>query len=116
MRRILLHGHFWTIAPWLKHQLRASPLPPSSPFSVHVDDSPAGPVRLIGRVRHREGATSILVVVHGLGGTLESHYVVEAAAQAERAGLACLRINLRGAGGDGADLYHAGLFSDLHAA
>ncbi|WP_437946833.1 alpha/beta fold hydrolase [Sorangium sp. So ce296] len=116
MRRILLHGHFWTIAPWLKHQLRAPPLPPSSPFSVNVDESPAGPVRLLGRVRHREGATSILVAVHGLGGTLESHYVVEAAAQAERAGLSCLRVNLRGAGGDGADLYHAGLFSDLHAA
>ncbi|WP_437736623.1 alpha/beta fold hydrolase [Sorangium sp. So ce1335] len=115
MRRIL-HGHFWTIAPWLKHQLRAPALPPSSPFSVHVDESPAGPVRLLGRIRHRDGARAILVVVHGLGGTAESYYVVSAAAEAERAGLASLRINLRGAGGDGAGIYHAGLFSDLHAA
>lgn len=115
MQRIL-HGHFWTIAPWLKHQLRAPTLPPSSPFSVHVDESPAGPVRLLGRIHHREDARAILVVIHGLGGTSESHYVIEAARQAERAGLACLRLNLRGAGGDGDDLYHAGLFSDLHAA
>ncbi|WP_437290336.1 alpha/beta fold hydrolase [Sorangium sp. So ce406] len=115
MRR-LLHGHFWTIAPWLKHQLRAPALPPTSPFSVHVDETPAGPVRLLGRIRHREGARAILVIVHGLGGTAESYYVVSAAAQAERAGLASLRVNLRGAGGDGAGIYHAGLFSDLHAA
>ncbi len=120
MRRIFhghsWHGHYWTVAPWLKHQLRAPPLPPSSAFSVHVDESPAGPVRLLGRLRHRADATSILVVVHGLGGTSESHYVIEAAARAERAGLACLRLNLRGASGDGADIYHAGLFADLHAA
>ncbi|AUX21728.1 hypothetical protein SOCEGT47_022150 [Sorangium cellulosum] len=115
MQRIL-HGHFWTIAPWLRHQLRAPALPPSSPFSVHVDESPAGPVRLLGRIRHREGARAILVVIHGLGGTSESYYMIEAARRAEGAGLACLRLNLRGAGGDGDDLYHAGLFSDLHAA
>lgn len=115
MRRIL-HGHFWTIAPWLRHQLRAPALPPSAPFSVHVDESLAGPVRLLGRIRHREGARAILVIVHGLGGTAESYYVVSAAAEAERAGLASLRINLRGAAGDGAGIYHAGLFSDLHAA
>ncbi|MGK4006027.1 alpha/beta fold hydrolase [Sorangium sp. So ce1036] len=115
MQRIF-HGHFWTIAPWLRHQLRAPALTPSSPFSVHVEESPAGPVRLLGRIRHREGARAILVVIHGLGGTSESYYMIEAARRAEGAGLACLRLNLRGAGGDGDDLYHAGLFSDLHAA
>ncbi|WP_437625861.1 YheT family hydrolase [Sorangium sp. So ce1151] len=115
MQRIL-HGHFWTIAPWLKHQIRATSLPPSSLFSAHVDDPDAGPVRLLGRIHHREGARAILVIVHGLGGTAESYYVVTAAAQAERAGLASLRLNLRGAAGDGAGIYHAGLFSDLHAA
>ncbi|WP_437299527.1 YheT family hydrolase [Sorangium sp. So ce426] len=116
MMQRILHGHFWTVAPWLKHQIHAPRLAPSSPFSVHVDETPAGPVRLLGRIRHREDAGSLLVVVHGLGGTSESYYVVEAAQRAERAGLACLRINLRGAGGDGDDIYHAGLFSDLHAA
>ncbi|WP_437680503.1 YheT family hydrolase [Sorangium sp. So ce131] len=115
MQRIL-HGHFWTIAPWVKHQLLAPQLPPSSPFSVHVDDAADGPVRLLGKIRHRDDTRSILVVVHGLGGTVESHYVMEAAARAERTGLACLRLNLRGAGGDGAGIYHAGLYSDLHAA
>ncbi len=87
MQRIL-HGHFWTVAPWLKHQIRAPQLLRLPLFAVHVDESPAGPVRLLGRIRHREDAGSILVVVHGLGGTSESHYVVEAALRAERAGLA----------------------------
>jgi predicted alpha/beta-fold hydrolase len=38
------------------------------------------------------------------------------AAAVERAGLSCLRLNLRGADRLGEDYYHAGLTADLHAA
>jgi predicted alpha/beta-fold hydrolase len=114
--RRILHGHFWTIAPLLKHQVRPARPPPSSAFSITVDESPAGPVCVLGRARHRSDTRSLLVIVHGLGGNSESHYVIEAAAWAERFGLASLRVSMRGAGGDGADIYHAGLYADVHAA
>jgi uncharacterized protein len=71
---------------------------------------------VLGQLRHRSDAKSILVIIHGLGGDSESHYALMAAALAERLGLACLRMCMRGAGGDGGDLYHAGLFTDVHAA
>jgi predicted alpha/beta-fold hydrolase len=112
----MILGHYWTIAPWLKEKLRPTRPPPFTGFSVDVGESPVGPARCLGKISHLGGAKSLLVIVHGLGGNSESHYVIEAAAWAERLGLASLRINMRGAGGDGEDIYHAGLYSDLHAA
>jgi len=109
------HGHFWTVAPWLLHLVRPAPVPPSSPFSMRVEDPSIGLVRLHGRIRHAPGSKSLLVAVHGLGGNVDSHYTLAAARAADEAGLSCLRINMRGAGGGAVDFYHAGLFSDLHA-
>src|SRR6185295_375455 len=83
--------------------------------SVVVGDPRFGAVRLTGRLRDR-GEGDLLVVVHGLGGCTESHYARRAAAAAERAGLSCLRMNLRGCDRSGEDFYHAGLTSDLAAA
>lgn len=114
--RFDLHGHFWTIAPWLLHVVRPAAPPPASPFSVTIEDPRAGPVGLHGRIRHARGSKSLLIAVHGLGGNADSHYILAAAVAAEQAGLSCLRMNLRGAGGGAVDFYHAGLWSDLHAA
>jgi uncharacterized protein len=111
-----IHGHLWTLAPWLLHQVRRPSPPPSTPFSVRVDESPAGPVHVLGRLRHRSDSRTILVIMHGLGGHSESYYVLAAAAWAERMGLACLRMSMRGAAGDGGDIYHAGLYTDVHDA
>jgi predicted alpha/beta-fold hydrolase len=108
-------GHFWTVTPWLWHRVQPTRPPPSSAFSVRVGESSAGPVHVLGRIRHRNDTRSILIIVHGLGGSSESHYMMSMAAWAERMGLACLRLNMRGAGGDGSDLYHAGLYADVHA-
>lgn len=110
------HGHLWTVAPWLLHLVRPAAAPPSSPFSTRIEDPQIGPIRLHGRIRHAPGSKSLFVAVHGLGGNVESHYVLAAARAADEAGLSCLRINLRGAGGGAVDFYHAGLWSDLHAA
>lgn len=111
-----LHGHYWTIAPWISHVVRPRPVPSGSHLRVTVDDPAAGKIHIHGRLRDREGAGSLLVIVHGLGGSIDSHYVGVAAAAAERAGIAHLRLNMRGADGQGTDFYHAGLYSDLHAA
>lgn len=114
--RQILQGHYWTIAPWILQKLRPLAQEPSTSWSTITEDPTVGAVRLRGRIRHREGSKSLLLVVHGLGGNSGSHYVLHAAAAAERAGLACLRLELRGAGGFGEDFYHAGLFADLAAA
>ena len=58
----------------------------------------------------------IVVVVHGIGGSSESRYVVRAAVAVHRAGYHVVRLDLRGAGVSTPDvpsLYHAGLSEDL---
>ena len=70
---------------------------------------------LTGRLQAGRG-DELVVVVHGLGGSHRSPYMVAAARAAAQAGLACLRLNLRGADRRGRDFYHAGLTDDLRAA
>lgn len=82
---------------------------------VDVPDPMLGSVRVSGLLRVPVGARTIVVIVHGLGGSADSPYAVRAAAAAERFGLASLRLNLRGADGLGEDFYHAGLTADLEA-
>lgn len=109
----MLAGHWWTVAPELGERVRPVVAPPSAAWETTLDDPRVGPVRLRGRLRERAGATTLLVVVHGLGGSPDSPYCRRAAALAERRGWSCLRIGLRGSSGDGEDLYHAGLGEDV---
>jgi len=108
-----LGGHFHTIAPFARHVLRPGRVPPSRPWQIALADPVHGRVSLTGRLHTLPGAKRILLVVHGLGGSADSHYVGAAVRAAVDAGMACLRINLRGADRSGDDFYHAGLSSDL---
>ena len=110
-----LAGHFWTIAPNLRHRVRPFVAPAAVPWSLTLQDAQLGPVVLRGALRDLPQADSAVVVVHGLGGTTGTHYCVTAALAAERLGLSCLRLALRGADRDGEDIYHAGIAADLHA-
>lgn len=108
-------GHYWTLAPRIAHGVRPETAPEARAWATLVQDPVAGPVRLTGLYRNRGGGSALLVVVHGLGGTVSSYYACRAARAAEAAGLSCLRFNLRGAARDGEDFYHAGLVEDLEA-
>lgn len=58
------------------------------------------------------------LLVHGIGGGVESRYMLRAAAAMHRAGFHAVRLNLRGAGEgltEARSLYHAGLSTDLDA-
>ena len=110
-----LHGHYWTFRPFLAATLAPAPPPPSRHWRTYLDDPVAGRVRLTGRLQEAPGADALLVVVHGLGGSHGSTYALDAARAAARAGLSCLRLNLRGADRKGVDFYHAGLTADLRA-
>lgn len=57
-----------------------------------------------------------MLIVHGLGGSSDSGYCRALARAAADRGWSSLRIDLRGADGDGEDVYHAGLAQDLRAA
>ncbi len=112
----LLTGHLWTIAPRLRHAVRPFGCPESCAWETVVDDPRIGSVRLTGRLREVPESEEALVLVHGLGGCIDSHYMLRGTAAAESAGLSCLRLNLRGSDRLGEDYYHAGLTADLHAA
>jgi predicted alpha/beta-fold hydrolase len=111
-----IRGHLWTIAPFLRRRLRAAPFPVSRPWETALEDPKVGTVRLSGWLREVPESTEILVLVHGLGGGTESHYLRGAVAAAEAAGISSLRVNLRGSDRRGEDIFHAGLTADLHAA
>ncbi len=108
-------GHFWTIRPVALQAFDFARAPAATPWSTVVADERFGQVTLRGLLDAGRSSTLVLVV-HGLGGNAESHYAVDAARTVAKAGFDCLRLNLRGAGLDGEDFYHAGLSSDLHAA
>src|SRR5262249_47313878 len=114
--RMSLRGHFWTIAPRLRHRLRPPRLPESRPWEVALEDPKMGTVRLSGFLREVSGSREILVIVHGLGGSTESHYLSGGVMAAEKAGISSLLVNLRGSDRRGEDFFHAGLTADLHAA
>jgi predicted alpha/beta-fold hydrolase len=111
-----IRGHLWTIAPFLRRRLRRAPFPASRSWETALEDPKVGTVRLSGRLRETPGSEEILVLVHGLGGGAESHYLRGAVAAAEAAGISSLRVNLRGSDRRGEDIFHAGLTADLHAA
>lgn len=109
------HGHFWTIVPWLAHRLRALQPPPFDHWQTTVEDETYGALRLSGALCSAPGGSNVIVIVHGLGGCADSHYVVDLARQAFDRGMDNLRISLRGADRSGEDIYHAGLIADLVA-
>jgi predicted alpha/beta-fold hydrolase len=111
-----LAGHFWTIAPVLRHRARPAIAPAATEWSTELPDERLGTIRLRGLFRERPTSDTAVIVVHGLGGTTITHYCLTAARAADAAGLACLRLALRGADRDGEDLYHGGVSEDLHAA
>ncbi len=111
-----LSAHYRTIEPRVIHSLKPYKAPRARLWRTTVQDPEFGPIHLTGLLSEPEGADAIVVVVHGLGGWCNSYYAIRAASAAWDAGIACLRLNLRGADRTGQDFYHAGLTDDLEAA
>ena len=116
---VTLSGHLWTLVAHLRHRARPWAPPPDEAWSTTLMDPKIGAVTLRGSLHRAAGETAsreMVVLVHGLGGTIDSHYVVQAARAASAAGIDSLRLALRGADRAGEDFYHAGLTADLEAA
>ncbi len=112
----VLGGHVWTIFADLRHRLRPSQVPASQPWSLEVPDHTGEPVRISGRYASAPTDREAVMIVHGLGGSSQSGYCKALARAAADRGWSSLRIDLRGADGEGQDVYHAGLAQDLRAA
>jgi len=75
-------------------------------------------VRLDCHWQADRAAAPAVVLVHGLEGSSESHYMLGTAEKAWRAGFSAVRMNVRNCGGTErlcATLYHSGLSSDVGA-
>ena len=107
-------AHFWTFWPLVNHRRRPLTAPPSQPIETSIFDPLRGSIPLRARLTVND-PERLVVLVHGLGGCTESLYMLRAATCAQsHYGLSSLRVDMRGADRQGADIYHAGLISDLH--
>lgn len=109
-------GHFWTLGPFLRHNLLPPKVPDWQRWETSLRDGVVGTLELSGRLSHDGASDTIVVIVHGLGGSATSYYARRAALAAAHVGIDSLRLNLRGADRSGGDYYHAGLTDDLDAA
>ena len=110
-----MRSHYWTVAPRLGMRLRR-PQGNGASWQTVVVDPQRGDVPLFGAF-HAAGERGVAaVLVHGLGGSPASPYLVATAAACERAGIATLVLGLRGSDGRAGDFYHGGLTSDVAAA
>ncbi len=114
--RRTLHGHYWTYAGFVLSQVR----PPAPLDDVHVEiDATAEddrPISLHARFTDQPSSDVCVLVLHGLGGDIDSRYVQLATHAARRRGASVMRLDFRGADRKGADVYHAGFTGDVRAA
>jgi predicted alpha/beta-fold hydrolase len=112
---LLRGGHLQTLARWASpRSSRANPADEERLFEVEPG------VRLLARCRWQEDRTArtTVVIVHGLGGSVDAPYVLGAARLAHRAGANVVRLNQRNCGGTEhltPTLYHSGMSGDLAA-
>jgi predicted alpha/beta-fold hydrolase len=103
-----------TVLPTLRHRIAPIPTPAAREWST-IAATDAGPVTIRGLYVPRESST-LVIVIHGLGGNPESGYLAPIVNAAEDYGWSTLRIALRGSEGIGGDFYHAGLTEDVKIA
>src|SRR6187200_2220212 len=75
-------------------------------------DQHGAPMFLSGVIAHAN-ERQLLVVLHGLGGSIGSRYMARALDAALARGVSCLLLNVRGAGDSSGNVAHAGLIEDL---
>lgn len=107
-----LSGHYFT----LRHHF-ARLVEPGLPENLtrweqSGRDQHGSPMVLSGVVAHAS-ERELLVVLHGLGGSISSRYMTRALHAALARGVSCLLLNVRGAGDSSGNVAHAGLIDDL---
>lgn len=110
-------GHAWTLASFFARAVDKPHFLHSEVFTAPVHSDLGPEVELSGVLHDStpESAPSgpLLVLIHGLGGSADSGYMLDVARSALKRGIPTLRLSLRGADLRGWDFYHAGLTADL---
>jgi uncharacterized protein len=109
-----LHGHAYTIGPRLWYGRRLK-VPATEFWSTRLSE-PEREIEISGLYSKRPGAETLVVVMHGCGGTPHSHYIALCARHFFEAGHSVLRLAWRGSDMRGEDFYHAAQTADVHAA
>ncbi len=111
----LRNGHAMTIATWARPRtLRSLPQPERREFRTASDTTVVAACHW--QAQRTEHGT--LLLLHGLEGSSDAHYMRGIADKAFRAGLNVVRLNQRNCGGTEhltPGLYHSGLTADPHA-
>lgn len=110
-----LAGHLWTVGPALAARLRPARASGAEPWRLRVTDDRLGPLRLAGWLDRAGDGSRAAVLLHGLGGSADSAYLLPIARTLVRRGWTVLRLHLRGADRLGDGLHHAGFTEDLPA-
>lgn len=114
-----LRGHYWTLRPFFAAHLNPPRPPASRLYRGEVEvarNAHSRKIPMTGRLSGDPSARTLLVLVHGLGGSAISTYMQRAAEVLERDDLLILRLNMRGADRSGVGVYHAGLYDEIIAA
>ncbi|MCA9323435.1 MAG: alpha/beta fold hydrolase, partial [Planctomycetes bacterium] len=108
-------GHWQTIVPRI---LARTPrdLPVRRLWETSLVDERVGRVAVRGRYSEGSGGPGPCILLHGLGGSPDSPYVLDTQAALHAAGRSVLALALRGTLGPPDDFYHAGLTADLERA
>lgn len=110
-----LGGHWWTIAPLTRQLLPSGRTAQQQEVSITVIDDQFGPTRLAATFCDAPESESVVVLVHGLGGSRHAGYVQKAMTSLLAQGYATLAVDLRGADRRGGGFYHVALEEDLRA-
>ena len=106
-------GHFRTIAPTVRHEIGALQEPASVTWRTKIPNEFGEEITHSGRFCDVAGEDTLVVILHGLGGSVSRGYCLELARASYQKGMPTLRISLRGADGLGRDFHHAGFTDDL---
>lgn len=108
-------GHVWTVVPTARDAFWRPRALAFTEHAVAVVDDRFGPTTVPCSLAVPSGATAVVVLVHGLGGSRHAAYVQRAATELHRLGFAVLALDLRGADRRGGGFYHVAMTEDLAA-
>ena len=111
-----IQGHLHTIGHLLVSLLWPPPAPAAESWRGALQDPISGRIYVTGWLTRAGRGTTLVILVHGLGGSADSPYLLRASRVASELGIDTLRLNLRGADPEAGDFYHGGLTAELHAA
>ncbi len=108
-------GHLRTIGPAVTQKLIPQRCPPAKSWRKRIPNERGEAIIHSGLFADVPDSRKLVILLHGMGGTVDRGYCVEAAVAARRVNLPCLRLALRGADGLGRDMHHAGFTDDLQS-